>query len=110
MTGLDLVLEIREKMRLLDAANGAFPKRGTELAQAEYDYKVALSKEMLLERDRGTPVTILSDVCRGRPHIAELRRKRDIAEALYKSAGEAINNYKMQIRVLDAQIGREWSS
>lgn len=55
------------------------------------------------------PVTIISDVCRGEPEIAKLRLERDIAETVYKSALEAIQSYKLQIRILDAQVEREWS-
>ena len=57
-----------------------------------------------MERVNGTPVTIISDVCRGKKEIAKLRFERDCAEVVYKSAQEAINSYKLQIRILDAQI------
>lgn len=53
-------------------------------------------------------MTILSDVCRGLPLIAKLRLHRDIAEAEYKAAQEAIQVYKLQIRLLEAQIDREY--
>jgi len=63
---------------------------------------------MLQERDSGTPVTIISDICRGSQEIAELKFKRDCAEVVYKSALEAVNGYKLQIKVLENQIDREW--
>lgn len=44
----------------------------------------------------------------GKRQIAKLKLERDIAEALYKSCLEAINSYKTHIRVIDAQIAREW--
>lgn len=85
-----------------------FGRRGSKYAQAECDYRMALSAEILRRRDAGMPVTIISDVCRGLPSIARLRLQKDIAEAEYKAATEAINVQKVQIRVLENQIDREF--
>lgn len=104
----DLINEIGQKSRLLDAAIRELGARGRAFAQAEHDYRVELSKKVLLERDKGTPVTIISDVCRGDPNIAKLRFERDVADVVYRSALEAINGYKLQIKILDAQVEREW--
>ena len=109
MSGQDLYLELQEKIKLLDTAVWALKTRGRVYAQAERDYKVALAKKMLIERDKGMPVTIIGDVCRGDPDIADLRFERDVAEADYKTAMEAINSYKLQMRILENQISREWS-
>lgn len=108
--GGDLVAQVGQKTALLDAAIQALSKRGRAYAEAEREYRLALSKMILEERANGTPVTVISDICRGKPEIARLRFERDCAEVVYKSAMEAINNYKLQIRVLDAQIEREWHS
>ena len=108
MSGQDLILEMQAKTRLLDSALSQLGKRGSEYAKAEHDYRVALAKKILLERDKGTPVTIISDVCRGDREIASLKLKRDSAEVIYDAAKEACNVYKLQIRMLDEQISREW--
>lgn len=105
----DLIEEIRQKVELLDKAITQLGKRGRAAAQAERDYRVEMSKKVLMERDKGTPVTIISDVCRGDPDIAKLRFERDVADVVYKSAMEAINGYKLQIKILDAQLDREWN-
>lgn len=104
----DLINEVRQKSRLLDVAIKEAGKRGKAYAQAERDYRVSMAKKILMEREGGTPVTIISDICRGDAHIAKLRFERDCAEVVYKSALEAINVMKLQIRILDAQIEREW--
>ena len=78
-------------------------------ADAEKNYKIALAKKILLERERGTPVTIISDVCRGNPEIAQLRFARDVAEVTYKAALEAINVYKIEVNILREQADREWN-
>ena len=105
---VDLVSEIGTKTALLDKAIQQLGVRGKAYAQAECDYRTALSKKILEFRADGMPVTIISDICRGLPDIAKLRLERDIAQTVYESAKEAINGYKLQIKILDAQVEREW--
>ena len=104
----DLISEIGTKSAMLDTAVKQLGIRGKAYAQAERDYKVALAQKIILEREKGTPVTIISDICKGDIEIARLRFERDCAEVVYKSALEAIQSIKLQIRILDAQIEREW--
>lgn len=104
----DLIQEIGARSALLDAAIKQLGIRGKAYAQAEHDYRVSMRKKILEERAKGTPVTIISDLCRGDPEVAKLRLERDIALTVYESAQEAINGYKLQIRILDSQIEREW--
>ena len=105
---IDLISEIGQKSKLLDAAVQELGKRGRSYAQSEQEYRIALAKRILDERSKGTPVTIISDICRGDREIAKLRFERDCAEVVYKSALEAINAMKLQLRMLDAQVEREW--
>lgn len=107
---IDLISEIGAKSAMLDAAVKQLGVRGKAYAQAERDYRVAMARKIMEERGKGTPVTIISDLCRGNSEIAKLRFERDCAEVVYKSALEAINAIKLQIKILDAQVGREWSS
>lgn len=108
MSGQDLMLELESRFAMLDKALKQIGKRGEEYAKAEEEYHVALREEMLLEREKGTPVTILSDICRGKREIARKRFNRDVAEAMSKAALEACNVYKLRIKVLEAQIEREY--
>ena len=104
----DLIQEIGAKSAMLDAAIKQLSVRGRAYAQAEHDYRVEMRKKILEERSSGTPVTIISDLCRGDEEIAKLRLERDIALTVYESAKEAIQTFKLQIRILDAQLEREW--
>lgn len=106
----DLLNEISAQSRKLDIALSEAGKRGRSWAEAERKYRVALKQKILVERDKGTPVTIISDICRGSEEIASLRFYRDVAEIMYKSALEAINVYKLQLRLLENQADREWNS
>ena len=106
----DLLNEISAQSRKLDIALSEAGKRGRSWAEAERKYRVALKQKILVERDKGTPVTIISDICRGSEEIASLRFDRDVAEIIYKAALEAINVYKLQLRLLENQADREWNS
>lgn len=106
----DLLNEIVAQSRKLDVALSELGKRGRSYAEAERKYRVGLKQKILIERDKGTPVTIISDICRGSEEIASLRFDRDVSEIMYKSALEAINVYKLQLRLLENQADREWNS
>lgn len=108
MSGQDLFIDMQEKIKLLDLALNQLGKRGGSYAQCEQAYRIALAKQILIERDHGVPVTIISDICRGNQAIAKLKFDRDVSEVNYKAAMEAINIYKIQIKMLGEQIDREW--
>ena len=105
---VDIYLTLQEKIENLSSLLDELKERGKNKAVAERNYRVALRKEMLKERQNGTPVSMLSDVCRGEETIAELKLARDLAEALYDATKEACNGTKLVIRVLEEQIEREW--
>lgn len=81
-----------------------------DYAKKEYNYRTALSKELVRLRAEGQAVTHLADIAKGKEEIAKLRFDRDIAEGLVKSAEEGINFYKLKIRELEAQYSREYGN
>ena len=101
--------EIVELEDDLDQEVDALRRAGSALAKREADYRKALAVKILEERAKGTPVTIISDLCRGDEQIADLKLLRDSAEAIYKASQEAINVKKLRVRTVSAQIDREWS-
>lgn len=93
----------------LDDATRRLEFTGRDYAEAEHDYKVELAKVTLqLRNTKEMPVTMLPLVVYGVESVADLRRNRDIAEALYKANLEAINTVKLQIRVLHEQMQQDW--
>lgn len=110
MNGFDLSVQMRDLQARLNATLGEFGKWGKALAKAEYDYKTACSQEILKERTNGLPVTIIMDVCKGKSEIAKLRMNRDVAEVMFKAAGEHINAIKLEMRVVESAIEREWNA
>lgn len=83
---------------------------GCQYAENEAAYRKALRVEILRERDKGTPVTVIADLCRGLPRIANLKCRRDCSEAIYKASQEAVNVYKLRMRMVNDQLARVWNS
>lgn len=104
----DLVQELQSKTQQLEVSIRQLRKTGTDYAQAEKDYKVLLRQECLRLRDEGMAIGMIDKTCYGIPSVAEARFKRDVAEAVYKANQEAINSLKLQMRLIEAQISREW--
>lgn len=107
---MELYQELQQKTHELDVSIKALRKTGTEYAQAERAYKIKLREECLKLRDQGMAVGMIDKTCYGIPSVAELRFKRDIAEVEYKANLEATNSYKLQMRLIEAQISREWGA
>lgn len=106
MSGLSMINEMNELNLRLNEAIRLMAKYGKEYAKTEHDYKLELKKRALVRRESGMPVTLIDKVVYG--DCAEQRFKRDTAEIMYKTAQENINSIKLQIRILDNQISREW--
>jgi hypothetical protein len=109
-SGQDLILALREQRILLIDTVQAMKFVGRQLAESERIYRIALCKKILIERDNGTPVTIISDVCRGDEKVAELKFRRDIKQSDYDVCIEKINAVKLELRLLESEIKQEWGS
>lgn len=105
---LDLINEKNELTIKLSKSIKLMAKYGSEYAKAEGDYKVALAQTALKLKDSGMAVTMLNLVIYGTKPVPELRFKRDTAEVMYKTAQENIQSIKLQLRLIEAQIEREW--
>lgn len=106
----DLYNDLTQKTLQLEKSIKTLRRSGTEYAQAEKDYKILLRQECLKLRDTGMAIGLIDKTCYGIPSVAEARFKRDVAEAVYKANQEAINSLKLQLRLLDGQIQREWGA
>lgn len=110
MADYDLWSEIQSKTRQLDYSVKELRKSGTAYAEAEKAYKIKLREWCLRLRSQDMPIGLIDKTCYGIPEIAELRFKRDCAEAVYKANIEAINAIKLEIRIINEQLSREWSN
>lgn len=105
---MELYLELQAKTKQLDLSIKQLRKNGTEYAEAERTYKVLLRQECLKLRDEGMAIGMIDKTCYGIPSVAEARFKRDVAEAIYKANLEAINSIKLQMRLIENQLQREF--
>lgn len=105
---MDLFNELQVKTKDLEKSIKQLRISGTDYAQAEKDYKVLLRQECLKLRDEGMAIGMIDKTCFGIPSVAEARFKRDVAEAVYKANLEAINSIKLQMRLIENQLQREF--
>lgn len=105
---MELLEELATLNRQLDEALKNFRPNGIAKAQAEKEYKEMVSKESLRLRDEGMPVTLIDKVIYGLPSISTLRFQRDCALVVYEANQEAINVKKLQIKIIQKQIDKEW--
>lgn len=105
---MELYQELTTKTRQLEASIRQLRQNGTAYAQAEMEYKMLLRQECLKLRDEGMAIGMIDKTCYGIPTVAEARFKRDVAETVYKANQEAINSIKLQLRLIENQISREW--
>ena len=101
--------EIEKKSKHLDDAIQQLATNGIDLANKEKEYKIALNKKALELRAEDMPVTLINQVIYGYDDIALLRLARDTAQIKYNANQEFINVLKLEIRVLEGQISREWN-
>lgn len=106
----DLINELNDLSIRLPASLDQLKRYGTERAQAEHDYKIVMRQEALKLRADGMAISLIDKVVYGIPAVADARLKRDIADTMYRTAQESINTLKLRMRILDAQITREWNS
>lgn len=104
----DLYSELQSKIKQLEVSIRQLRKSGTDYAEAERDYKILLRTECLKLRDSGMAIGMIDKTCYGIPSVAEARFKRDCAETVYRANLEAINSIKLQLRLIDNQVSREW--
>ena len=107
---MDLYEELNNKIQQLEVSIKSLRTNGTAYAENERDYKILLRKECLKLRDEGMAIGMIDKTCYGIPSVAEARYKRDVAEAVYKANQEAINSIKLQMRLLENQISREYEN
>lgn len=107
---MDLVNELQVKINQLEASLKELRKSGTNYAKAERDYKILLRQECLKLRDDGMAIGMIDKTCYGIPSVAEARFQRDVAQTIYQANLEAINTLKLQLRLIENQISREFGS
>ena len=102
--------KLEELNNLLTSALSEYKKRGQDYAKAYRDYRVKVAQKLLELKAEGMPVTISYDIARGKVEVANAKEQEIIAESLYNSCKEAILTYKLQIKILQAQINNDYGN
>ena len=100
--------KLEELNNLLTSALSEYKKRGQDYAKAYRDYRVKVAQKLLQLKADGMPVTISYDIARGDEEVAKAKEQEIITECLYKSCQEAINVYKLKIKILQSQIDNDY--
>lgn len=106
----DLITQVNRLNSELTQSIKLLRKNGDAYAQAERDYQVAKAQTVLKMKDAGASVTEISLSIKGQPEVSEKLFKRDVARVMYEANQEHINTVKLQLRLLDNQMAREWNS
>lgn len=108
---MELYNDLQRLQKELNISIRKLRETGTDYAEAEREYKITLRQEALkLRAEKGMPVTLIQQVVYGVPEVADKRFRRDVKEAIYQANQEAINSIKLQIRVVEGQLNREWNN
>ena len=105
---MDIQIEIQNKLNDLDASVKQLRTTGTNYANSYASYRIALAKELVKLKDEGVAVTLCHDMARGKPEIARLKFNEIRDEAIYLANRESILATKLQIKILEEQINREY--
>lgn len=105
---MELHEELRKHIESLENAQNSLTRLASDAANKEHYYRIEKAKRVLVERAKGTPVSMLSDLVKGDAEISKLRLDYDIAQGLYDAAKEQINSSKFIARVIHESIMQEY--
>jgi hypothetical protein len=81
---------------------------GQAKAEAEYKYRIAAAQCALRLKQSGHPATLVDTLVKGDSACALLRKERDVAEVIYKAGISAQIQNQTEVRILEAQLDREY--
>lgn len=105
---MELWQELEQKINELDVSVKNLRISGTNYASAYRNYRILLSKELLMLRDEGVPATTAYDIARGIEKVANAKFNEICMEAVYKANQESINAIKLEIKIIQEQQKQDW--
>lgn len=106
----DLYVEERQLRSKLDALIDEYRRCGIEHAKRDREYYVLKATKTLELKDQGMPATVIAQVIKGVEPVAEAREKMLVAEVMTRAALEAVLSTKLQVKLVDSQLQREYST
>lgn len=107
---MDLYNELQNKIETLNIAINELKENGKKYASSYSKYRIELAKELTRLKNEGVAVTLAYDIARGKEEIANLKFEEIKCESYYKASQERVNVLKLQIRILDSQLQREYTN
>lgn len=105
-----MINELEQKRQLMHETLDELFAKAQEAAEAEAVYQAAKAARALELKAQGVPVTLIEMTIKGDSKVNNRLMRRDCALAEYKATQEALNVYKLDCRLLEAQISRDWSA
>ena len=106
---IELYQELRELERLLDLALKEAVARGRAMTAAEAKYYTVKDLRVRELMEENKAATVINMIIKGEPGVNDALHEYRNSEVEYKNACEAINAYKLRMRIIEAQIEREWT-
>lgn len=106
----DLYTELQQLRAKLGEYIGEYGRCGAEHARLDREYYVLKAAKALELRDGGMPATVIAQVIKGVEPVAAARERMLVAEVMTRAALEAIMSTKLQIKTVESQLQREWST
>lgn len=110
----DVYTQLKDQRELLTKCIEYLKDRNRNLAKAEYDYRLALTKECLklkiegyegeLGKTEQVAWTKADLIAKGMDHVAELRLKRDLAKGDVEATMQKIYAVKIEIGILERDM------
>ena len=101
--------ELGESRDYMRRASSELKERGIALAKAEAEYQATKNRRALEMKAEGFAATMIQMILKGDDEVSLKLFERDCAQVMYDSAREALNCYKLDARLIEAQIEREWN-
>ena len=110
----DLQKELYSQRKLLTECISYMKKVSRKLGKAEYDYRLALTKAEIALKVNGyegeygktesCAWTMVGEIARGLPEVAELRLQRDLLKGDLEATMQKIYQCKIEIDLLQREI------
>lgn len=104
----EMITALFDLQRELPDAVKKMRQYGINMAKADAEYRAAKAERIRELKADGHPATLILDLAKG--DCAPLQQEKEMSEVIYDTQKEYINSLKIQIRVLEGQIEREWGA
>ena len=93
----NLIQGIKKKNQELTQKNDSLKELAENFALFKREYAKEYSKKIIMLKSEGEKITLIPDLAKGDPVVAEARLQKDISKGVYDSCKSAILNLRLQI-------------